>query len=320
MRGACVLLHVLLLALAVGAGPSGCGRRGPSDPRVLRVGHLPNLTHAHALLLRGREATPAAPAHEWYAFHAGPSAMEALLAGDLDLSYVGPSPALNAHVRSRGRDVRVVSGATRGGSALVVRRGAGIRGARDLRGKVVASPQLGNTQDVSLRSWLLDAGLSVTVGGGDVRIQPTKNPEILTLFARGELDGAWTVEPWVSRLEVEGEGELLVEEKDTLTTVLVASARVLAERPEVVRAFLVEHAEATRRLGAEREATLAEVSARLRGLTRGALPPEVVARARGRLTFDDRVTREEFGVLAEAARRVGLLRSAADLANLVVTP
>ena len=175
------------------------------------MGYFPNITHAHALIAqnmaaRGEgwfEARIPGLHLKWASFNAGPSAMEALFAKAVDITYVGPNPALNAYVRSNSSGLHVVSGAVRGGAALVVPKDSPLAAPRDFMGKRVATPQLGNTQDIACRNWFLQAGLQVTMTGGDVQIIPTANPSIFDLFSTGEIDAAWTVEPWVSRLELE---------------------------------------------------------------------------------------------------------------------
>jgi NitT/TauT family transport system substrate-binding protein len=216
----------------------------------LRVGHFPNITHVQALVARALERQGkdwfaerlGRPVKiEWYAYNAGPSAMEAVFANSVDLTYVGPNPALNAYARSRGEEVRVVAGAVNGGSALVVQPDSELKQPSDFRGKRIGTPQLGNTQDVSARAWLADAGLKITQTGGDAYVLPTANPDQLTLFLRKGLDAVWTVEPWVSRLEMEAGGKILVEEKDAMTTLLVARTRFLSEQRDLVRRFVAAH-------------------------------------------------------------------------------
>ena len=127
------------------------------------------------------------------------------------------------------RRCAIVAGAVNGGSALVVQADAGLPKPADFRGKRIATPQFGNTQDVAARAWLVGGGLRITQTGGDAQVLPTANPDQLALFQRKQLDAVWTVEPWVSRLELEAGGKILVEEKDAITTVLVSSAKFLAE-------------------------------------------------------------------------------------------
>lgn len=132
----------------------------------------------------------------WFVSNAGPSAMEAIFAKSIDLTYVGPNPAINAHLKSGGEEIRIVAGACSGGAALVVQADGRIKTDADFRGKKVATPQFGNTQDVAARAWLHSKGYRVTMTGGDVLVLPTANADQLALFKKGDLDAVWTVEPW----------------------------------------------------------------------------------------------------------------------------
>src|SRR5262245_23531500 len=227
---------------------------GRAEPATLRVGHFPNISHmqalvAHNLSRQGKgwfEARLGPDVKiEWFVYNAGPSAIEAIFAQSIDLTYVGPNPALNGYVKSRGEEIRIVAGAAEGGSALVVQKDAGLSGPADFRGKKIATPQLGNTQDVAARAWLAAGGLRITLTGGDAQVIPTANPDQLSLFKQKQVDAVWTVEPWVSRLELEADGSTLVEDSTAITTLLVARAAVLAEQKELVRKFVAAHIELT---------------------------------------------------------------------------
>ena len=248
-----ILPALFLCLLAV-----SCGKKEKEDPNVveLNFGHFPNVTHVQGLVAhhfsrqgkgwfeeRLKEATGKDVRINWYVYNAGPSAMEAVFARSIELAYVGPSPAINAFVRSRGEDIRMIAGAVEGGAALVVPKDSSLKEPADFRGKVIATPQLGNTQDVSARAWFSRGGLHVTQRGGDVTILPTPNPEQLSLFRQGKLDGVWTVEPWVSRLVLTAGGRVLVDEKESIATVLVCGAEFLREKPEVAKALVQAHEE-----------------------------------------------------------------------------
>jgi NitT/TauT family transport system substrate-binding protein len=313
-----------LLAFAILAS---CGAR--EDGNVLRVGHFGNVTHAQALVghhlsREGKgwfeERLGPGIRVEWLVFHAGPSAMEALLAGSIDLAYVGPNPALNAHARTRGDDVRVVAGAARGGAALLVQGDVRIRADEDFRGRRVATPQFGNTQDVACRAWLMDRGFRVTQTGGDVLVIPTAGPDLLALFRRGEIDAAWTVEPWVSRLELEAGAGIHLEEKDAVTTVLVSSARLLARRRQLARRFVAAHGELTAWIAAHPAEAKAMVDRELLAETHGPLPPGVLDRAFSRLSFDAQVPLAALEEFQRKAVRTGLLQRAFPLDRLAEAP
>lgn len=291
-------------------------REGPSRPaEVLRVGYFPAVTHAVPLLgfADGDFARAAGPAvHvERIEFSAGPSAVEALFAGSIDMAYVGPNPALNAYLRSRGR-IRVVAGAASGGAALVVREGIG--GVRDIRR--LATPQLGNTQDVSARAWLRKHE------GAAVDIVPLRPPDQLTTFLKGDIDAAWTVEPWVSRLVAEGGGRVLVDERDLWpdgrfpTTLLVVDRRFLEANPEIVRRWLSAHADVVRRLRSEPDAR-GRVNAELGRLVGKPLAPAVLEGAFGRMEFTWDPMLEALKRSARQAYDLGYLgKEAPELADL----
>src|ERR1700745_4325407 len=207
---------------------------------TLRVGHFPNITHiqglvAHALSRQGKgflEPRLGSDVKiEWFVYNAGPSAMEAIFAKSIDFTYVGPNPAINAYTKARGEGVRIIAGAAEGGSALVIQDDSTLKTAADFRGKIVATPQLGNSQDVVARAWLKGGGLRITQTGGDATVVPTANPDQLLLFQQRQIDAVGTVEPWVSRLELEAGGKVLVDDRRAITTVLVASAELMKARP-----------------------------------------------------------------------------------------
>ena len=192
-----------------------------AQKQVIRVGHFPNVTHAQGVIGHGltraqkgwfeQRLGPDVQV-QWFVYNAGPSAMEGIMAGSIDVTYVGPNPAINAHLRTRGNDIRIVAGACSGGAALVVQPDGRISKDTDFKGKKVATPQLGNTQDVAARAWLKSKGYKVTLTGGDVFVVPTANPDQLTLFQKRDMDAVWTVEPWVTRLELEAKGKVYLEE------------------------------------------------------------------------------------------------------------
>ncbi|HEY4246934.1 MAG TPA: ABC transporter substrate-binding protein [Lacunisphaera sp.] len=295
---------------------------------TLRVGYFPNVTHAQGVI--GSESTREKHGWfeqrlgpdvtiQWFAFNAGPSAMEAIFAGSIDLTYVGPNPALNAYIRSEGEEIRVLAGAAFGGAALVVSGEGPVKQPADFKGRLLATPQLGNTQDVAARAWLKKQGFRVTLTGGDVSVLPTPNPEQLSLFQQGKLDAVWTVEPWVSRLEREAKGRVFVEQSDAVTTVLVSSVKFLQEHPAIAAKFKAAHQELTTWLAAHPDEAKAQVQAGLTAEFRREMPKEIVASAWKRLKFSDQVTQKQFEALVVDAQSVGFLRNSIPLARLFST-
>ena len=292
---------------------------------TLRVGYFPNITHAQGVIgshttrenhgwfeqRLGPDVTV-----QWYAFNAGPSAMEAIFAGSIDLTYVGPNPALNAYIRSQGDEIRVLAGAALGGAALVVPGDGRITRAGQFKGLRLGTPQLGNTQDVAARAWLRQQGYKTTLTGGDVLVLPTANPDQLALFQQGRLDAVWTVEPWVSRLVLEANGRLFLEQTDAVTTVLVASVKFLQGHPDLVAKFTAAHRELTTWLNEHPDEARAQVRAGLSVEMRREMSNAIVTSAWSRLQFSDQVTQKQFEALVADAQGVGFLRNAIPLDRL----
>ncbi len=259
---------------------------------VVRVGYFPNLTHSQALVGRAQQRfeKALAPARvEWKVFNAGPSAIEALFAGAIDMAYVGPNPAITGYVRSKGEALRVIAGATSGGAALVVRSDAGISKAEDFHGKRIATPQLGNTQDVALRAWLNSHGLKAREKGGDVQVVPVANPDQLTLFLKKELDAAWAPEPWASRLVHDANGRIFLDERQLwpegrfVTAHLVAGTGFLKNNPELVKKWLRAHVEVTEWINQNLAQAKQVLNEEIRRETSRALEPKVLDEAFSRI-------------------------------------
>jgi NitT/TauT family transport system substrate-binding protein len=310
----------LLLVLALSVAPAA-----HAEKTVLRVGYFPNVTHAQGVIGRqtAREGRGwfeqrLGPGVEiqWFAFNAGPSAMEAIFAGSLDLTYVGPNPSLNAYIRSRGDEIRVLAGAAEGGAALVVAGDGRIKTPADFRGRKLATPQFGNTQDVAARVWLKQQGFKVTQTGGDVWVLPTANPDQLALLAAGRVDAVWTVEPWVSRLEQEAGGRVFLEQPDVVTALLVSSVRLLRDRPELAQKFRAAHIELTQWINTHEVEAREIVRAGLGAEVRREFSAGLVASAWRRLHFTAELTPAQLAVVVADARSVGFLPDAIPLDRL----
>jgi len=283
---------VALVALTTVACSTASGAGGKN--LTVRLGYFPNITHASAIagIEKGifARALGSSVTLRTNIYNAGPEEVTALFSGALDIGFMGPGPAINAYSKSNGQAIRVISGATAGGAYLVVK--PSINSAADLKGKKIAAPQLGNTQDVALRSWLGSKGLNTTTTGtGDVDVVDQDNSQTLDGFKAGSIDGAWVPEPWASRLVVEGGGKVLVDEKTLwpagkyATTLLVVRTAFLSEHPDVVENFLRGQIEATTYLNDNPAEAKQVAGAAITKITTKTLKPEVLDRAWPNLTF-----------------------------------
>jgi NitT/TauT family transport system substrate-binding protein len=296
---------------------------------TIRLGHFPNITHAqgviaHALSRQGKgwfeKRLGPNVQIQWFTYNAGPSTMEAIFARSLDVTYVGPGPALNAYLKSNGEEIRVISGAANGGAALLVKTDSPIKAPADFRGKKIATPQLGNTQDISCRAWLKAQGFKVTLTGGDVTVLPTANPDQLALFQNGGVDAVWTVEPWVTRLERDAKARVFLEDKNTITTWLVSSVKFLRDRRELAKKIADANVELTKWVQqnpAEAQKLLIE---ELKAETRADFAPEAVAQAWNRIQFTSDVSRDLIAKSVQDGKDAGFLRGSTDTSKLVEIP
>lgn len=332
--GRCIPLSLALALLTfIAVTLTGCHKSvapAGGQPRMhVRFGHFPNVTHvqalvAHRLSRQGKGWFEARLGPnvtvDWYVYNAGPGAMEALFAGSIDLTYVGPSPAINAYVKSSAQEIRIVAGAVNGGSALVIQPDSTIRSGADFRGKRIATPQLGNTQDVACRAWLTEQGLKITQRGGDAQIVPTANPDQLSLFQIKKLDAVWTVEPWVSRLIRDGGARLFLDDKESVTTVLVSSVEFLNKQRPLVKKLVEAHEELTRWIEAHPAEARQMVVDELTEETRGKISPALIAEAWQRIHLTNTVSADALKTFVVHAQAAGFLRGAPNLDALVITP
>jgi NitT/TauT family transport system substrate-binding protein len=225
-----------------------------------------------------------------FIFTAGPTEMTALLAGKLDIAYVGPSPAVNAYIQSNGTGLAILAGATNGGTGFVVRGDESISTVKDLGGKTFAAPQLGNTQDVALRHYLQTIGYKTADKGGNVTIVDTSNSNIVTLFATKKIDGAWVPEPWADTLILQSGGKLFLDERTLWpngfsTTELVVRTQFLQQHPDVVREIVVAHVTETVWINNNLAQATTEFNQQFAALTGQALNSTILTASLQRLTF-----------------------------------
>ena len=316
----------LVVAVLVAAG--ACGDDGGAEATAdttpesaeenvtLRLGYFPNVTHATGIVGVEKgvfaERLGSSVKLETKTFNAGPAAVEALLADALDVTFIGPNPAINAYAKSKGEAIRIISGATSGGAGLVVR--PSITDVSQLKGKKVATPQLGNTQDVAARAYFAEKGLKTNPqGGGDVSIVPQENAQTLDTFKAGDIDGAWVPEPWVSRLVQEGGGKLLVDEKTVwpggkfVTTHLIVKTEFLEDHPQTVKKLLQGVVEANDYISDNPEDAQKVTNEAIGKITGKKLAEPIITAAWTNLEFTNDPVASSLKESAKDAEAVGLL-------------
>ncbi len=313
---AAVVRAGVALAVAV-AVVAACGG-SPTSATTLNLGYFPNVSHAPALVGVERGLFAAALGTDvqlnTFVFDAGPPTIEALFSAAVDIAFIGPSPTINAFAQSDGAAVRIISGCTSGGAFLVVK--PEITSVDQLFGRTLATPSLGNTQDVALRSWLLANGLTTTIdGGGDVSVLPQSNATTLDAFVAGTIDGAWVPEPWATRLVERGGGFVLVDERDLwpdtggrfVTTHVVVRTAYLEEHPDIVAAFLFGLLDSFELIATDATTAQADVVDQIDSITGRPTDPRVIELSFANLSFGPDPVAASLQRSAADAVEVGLL-------------
>ncbi|SDT76801.1 ABC transporter substrate-binding protein [Actinoplanes derwentensis] len=315
LASAAVVATTALAACGSDDETTAAAGSGSGEASTIKLGYFPNITHAPALVgvNKGLFAEKLGTTKlEATTFNAGPAAIEALLSGAIDATYIGPNPAINGWSKSKGEALKIIAGSTSGGAGLVVREG--INSAADLNGKKIATPQLGNTQDVALRAWLKSNGLNVdTSGGGDVSVLPQDNATAVQAFAQGTIDGAWVPEPNYSKLILESKAKALVDEKtlwpnqEFVTTHLIVSQKFLKEYPGTVKKLLEGHIAAVSYIKDNNADAQKAANAQIETLTSKPLKDEILTAAFANLKFTYDPIASSLFTSAKNAESVGLL-------------
>jgi NitT/TauT family transport system substrate-binding protein len=295
--------------------------------KTLRIGYFPNINHAQAVIGLGRGDFQKALGDnvevKTQIFNAGPAAMEGLLANQIDVSYIGPGPTINGYVRSDGQVLRVISGSASGGAAFVVRNDSGINSAQDLANKKFATPELGNTQDIALRNYLLDNGFNTKEKGGNVEVLTVKNPDIVTLFLTKQIDGAWVPEPWAETLVKEAGGKILVDERDLwppdgkfVTANIIVRTEYLQNNPDVIKKLLEAHINETNWIDSNKTAAIAPFNVELEKLTGKTLTEDILNASLSRMDFTYDPIRLSLFQDAADAYNLGFLPENPDLSGI----
>lgn len=316
-----VLLVIVLVGSLVGCSTNRAADKGPK----VRIAHFPNITHAQALIGRAegqfQTALGEATAIEWKTINAGPAEIEALFAGEVDIGYIGPGPAINGYVKSKG-DLQIIAGATDAGAILVSRKDLVIHNIGELSGKKVAVPQFGNTQDLSLRHLLKQYGLTDTTKGGTVEIRQADNPDIKTLLDKGQIDAALVPEPWGARLINEVGANIVLDynqvyrEGKYSSAVVIARTQFVKDHPDIVEKFLKTHVELTEIMNKDPEAAKETVNRQIKELTGKPLTKEVLDGVFSRLTVTNDPEKDSVIDFVGLSAECGFIKGTPDLAGL----
>src|ERR687886_149045 len=315
---AAILTAVIASSLFYNVSPKTANDNVSLPSASLRIGYFPNVNHAQAvlgfengdfqkqLLKDGITVKP-------LLFSAGPSVIEALFANQIDLAYIGPNPAINGYIVSDGKDPRIIAGAASGGAVFVVRSDSGINSSKDFSGKKFASPQLGNTQDISLRTFLLRNGYNTKEKGGNVEVITATLQDILTLFLRKQIDGAWVPEPWGAMLQKEANGKIFVDERSLwpagkfVTANIIARTDYLKNNQEVVKKLLELHVNETIWINHHKDQAIFNFSTALKKLTGKVIPGDELKQAFSRIDFTYDPIKESLLKLAKNEFQLGFL-------------
>jgi NitT/TauT family transport system substrate-binding protein len=323
-----VLAVAIVVTLVTASISTPAFSQSENQPRkTIRIGYFPNINHAQAVIGLGNGDFQRALGDNVQVttqiFNAGPSAIEALFANQIDVTYIGPNPAINGYVRSDGQALRIISGSASGGAVFVVRNDSGINSPQDLANKKFATPELGNTQDVALRNYLLDNGYNTKDKGGNVEVLTVKNPDIVTLFLTKQIDGAWVPEPWGERLVREGGGKILVDERDFwppegkfVTTHIIVNPDYLENNPDVIKKLLEAHVDETNWINNNKPTAMEAFNVELQKLTRQTIPEDVLNASLSRIDFTYDPIRLSLFQDAVDAYNLGFLPENPDLSGI----
>ncbi|MDE6433792.1 MAG: aliphatic sulfonate ABC transporter substrate-binding protein [Lachnospiraceae bacterium] len=314
-----VLSGICILMLA---GLVGCGKE--QETEQMHIGYFNNVTHPQALLMKSKNTLQERVGDDvrvdWTAFNAGPAEVEALFAGDIDIGYIGPVPAISANVKSNG-DVVVLSGATKGGAVLVTRKDSGIKSIKDLSNKTVAIPQIGNTQHLCLLALLRENDLKPVTAGGDITVSAVANADVANMMERGDIDAALVPEPWGATLQEQG-AELLLDYDEIYmegtydVAVVVVRKEFMEENPGLVEAFLAEHEAATKKIEEEKDAALKTINAELQSATGKSLSDTIIAQAFERIKVSTELNEDSVMGFAQISREEDFIEDIPEKENL----
>ncbi len=320
LAGAAGVTALIALGIGLGSGNTVHEER-------IRIAYFPNIGHAVPIVGVENGLFEGAIGNmtkiETRVFDSGPQAVESLFAGSVDVAYVGPGPAINGFLNSENGNVKILAGAASGGASFVVHPDSEIGLASDFAGKRIAAPPIGNTQDVSLRHYLSENGLKPADKGGSVIVYNIPNPDIYTLFVKGDVDGAWVAEPWATILETELGGKRLFQEEtlwpgnEFASVLLIGNTDYIAQNPETAAGLLQAHHEAVEWINANPVQTRTTFNGFLDSYLGEPLPDDVVDTALSNLLITSDPKRDSVLSFAQKADSLGYLgRSGYDLSGI----
>ncbi len=308
-QGKALVKRVVAVAMtaALVTGLIGCGAKEKSENPEINVGYFNNVTHAQALYMKAEgtleKALDGKASVKWTSFNAGPSEVEALFSGDIDIGYIGPVPAISANVKSDG-DVVILSAASQAGAELVKASGSDIQSVKDLDGKTVAVPQIGNTQHLCLLKLLSDNGLAPADEGGTVKVTAVENADVQNMMDQGNIDAAVVPEPWGSTLVKNG-AEIVLDydqlylEGNYPVAVVVVRKEFQEQYPELVEEFLAQHEAATTQINSDTEKAAQIINDEINDATGKSLSRDILNSAFKRLTISTEINKEAIDDFAD---------------------
>jgi NitT/TauT family transport system substrate-binding protein len=323
-----ILAAVIAVTLVTASIPTPAFSQTENGQRkTLRIGYFPNINHAQAVIGLGRGDFQTALGDNvevtTQIFNAGPSAIEALFANQIDVAYIGPNPAINGYVQSNGEALRIISGAASGGAVFVVRNDSGINSSQDLANKKFSSPQLGNTQDVALRKYLLDNGYKTKENGGNIEVVPAKTADIVSLMIKKDIDGAWLPEPWGAKLIKEANAKVLVDERDLwpngqfVTAHIIARTDYIERNPDIIKKMLEAHIDMTSWINDNTDEALQIFNAELNKLMGQTIPEDEFREGISRIELTYDPIKESLFKAANDAFDIGFLgKTRPDLSEI----
>jgi len=283
----------------------------------IRVAYFPNVGHAVPIVGIENGIFSSGLGNktliETKLFDSGPQVVESLFSNSIDIAYVGPGPAINAFLKSQDNNIKILSGSASGGASFVVHPQSSINSVDDFPGKRIAAPQIGNTQDVSLRHFLHSNGLESAEKGGSVIVFNIPNPDIYTLFTKGDIDGAWVPEPWATILVNELDGTRLFFEEELWTdnqfasVLLIGKADFIEENPQIMQSWLRSHHETVNWINENPEKTTIIFNQFMKNTFGKSFPDEIISESLENLQITSDPISDSIFIFAERADSLGYL-------------